>query len=188
MLYDTHSHQGTHTHTYLSSHSIWPCAVWSNKEDVNAGRHPEENVTTGRSHAQWIYSFRVSTGREKGLWRTTQCSSYWGIYHRRYFIHCPSLRLMHIVYILYISHFQALNLNPSSHWFWRTCACVSFFSSSCPSFSLSSFSFSCCDGGQRKRRSCLNWRRWCPEAAAAAAGSYQQERGGGQEKRSWGLV
>lgn len=99
---------------------------------------------------------------------------------------------MHIVYILYISHFQALNLNPSSHWFWRTCACVSFFSSSCPSsFSPSSSSFSCCDGGQRKRRkrrSCLNRRRWCPEAAAAAAGSYQQEQRGGQEKRRWGLV
>lgn len=84
------------------------------------------------------------------------------------------LYLEHIVYkyILYISMFQTLNLNLSSHWFW-TCAFVSFFSSSClSSFSPSSFSFSCCDGGQRRRRSCLNWRKWYPEASAAAAGSW----------------
>lgn len=95
------------------------------------------------------------------------------------------LRLKHVVFERVVRT-RALNQNPSSHWFWRICAFFSFFSSSCPSSSCpSSFSFSCCDGGQRRKRrrrswSCLNWRRWCPEAAAAAAGSWKAGRTRGE--------
>lgn len=45
ILFDTHMHQGTCAHTYLSSYSIWPCALRSNSEDVTASCHPGGNKT-----------------------------------------------------------------------------------------------------------------------------------------------
>lgn len=33
------------------------CAI--NREDANASRHPGEDETAGRSHAQWMYSFQL---------------------------------------------------------------------------------------------------------------------------------
>lgn len=96
-----------------------------------------------------------------------------------------SIHLLSLCFEYIVNHSNKvwISLNLSSHWFWRTCASVSFSSSCFSSSSPSSFSFSFCNGGQRTRMSCLNRRkRWCPEAAAAVAGSYRPEVWGGEEE------
>lgn len=62
-------HRGTRTHAYFSSCSVWPCAVWSTERMQMQSRRPGEDETSGRSHAQWMYSFQPErkTLQKKGF-------------------------------------------------------------------------------------------------------------------------